>query len=126
MSLHLRRRFFRCAVVCAVAILIVACTNESPGTAAIAASAAASPQVTASDAPNTAVEPDSPCRLLTDAEVRAVFPGAKAGQPERSREEYGIKACQWSPDSGRFLAEVWKAKNSTADNEIRGLAEGFV
>ncbi|MEO6138546.1 MAG: hypothetical protein ABIP11_07785 [Luteimonas sp.] len=72
------------------------------------------------------MESDSPCRLLTDAEVRAVFPGVKGGQPERSREEYGIKACQWSADGGRFVAEVWKAKGSTADNEIHGLVEGFI
>ncbi|MEO8810272.1 MAG: hypothetical protein ABI386_08505 [Rhodanobacter sp.] len=69
---------------------------------------------------------DGPCRLLTDAEVRVVFPGAKAGERNRSREEYGISACQWSSAHGDFVAEVYKAKGSSADNEIRGLVSGFV
>ncbi|WP_159016348.1 hypothetical protein [Cognatiluteimonas profundi] len=73
-----------------------------------------------------AVDPDSPCRVLGDATVRAVFPDAKAGARNRSREEYGITACQWSTGSGDFTAEIWQAKGSTADNEIRGLATGFV
>lgn len=121
-------RYVRCLTACIASALIAACgQSPSSGDPTSAAAAGSSPPATASavDA-GTAVEPDSPCRLLTDAEVRAVFPGAKAGQPERSREEYGIKACEWSPDSGRFLAEVWKAKGGSADNEIRGLAAGFV
>lgn len=114
----------RCLAACVASIAIAAC-GQSPSSGD-SAPAAAAPVAASVVKTNTAVEPDSPCRLLTDAEVRAVFPGAKAGQPERSREEYGIKACQWPVESGRFLAEVWKAKNGTAENEIHGLAAGFV
>lgn len=118
----------RCVVACLLVTAIAACSNAPPSAAAATgvvapANGAASE---AGNSPGAMAEPDSPCRLLTDVEVRAVFPGVKAGQPERSREEYGIKACQWSADSGRFVAEVWKAKDSTADNEIHGLAEGFI
>lgn len=122
----------RCVLACLLVTVIGGCSKSSPGSAVPAAdtTATAAPSNIAADeagGPSAAsVEHDSPCQLLTDAEVRAVFPGTKAGQPERSREEYGIKACQWSAEGGRFVAEVWKAKDSTADNEIHGLAEGFV
>lgn len=122
------RHLVRCLAACIAALSITAC-GQSPtsGNAAAASAAGSNPPVAAPAGDASAgLEPDSPCRLLTTVEVAAVFPGTRAGQPERSREEYGIKACEWSPDSGRFLAEVWKAKDSTADNEIRGMAEGFI
>ena len=125
-------RLAACVLACLLSPVIGACSGSSPGTAALAANTTAPatpPSLPArvADSPAAAsTEPDSPCRLLTDAEVHAVFAGVKAGQPERSREEYGIKACQWSIDGGRFVAEVWKAKGSTAENEIHGLAEGFI
>ncbi len=119
------------AFACLLPVVLADCSKSSTGPAAtdaaLSSTAQPSSAAKAVDGPAAvAVEPDSPCRLLTDAEVHAVFPNAKAGQPERSREEYGIKACQWSADGGRFLAEVWKAKDSTADNEIHGLVEGFI
>jgi hypothetical protein len=125
----------RCLAVnilaCLLVTVLAGCSKSSSGSAATDAAlpATAQPSSAASEVEGraaAAMEPDSPCRLLTDAEVRGVFPGVKAGQPERSREEYGIKACQWSADGGRFVAEVWKAKGSTADNEIHGLVEGFI
>ena len=125
-------RLATCVLACLLGPVMGACSKSSPGSAALAANPTAPasplnmPAREAGSPPAASTEPDSPCRLLTDAEVRVVFPGAKAGQPERSREEYGIKACQWSADGGRFVAEVWKAKGGTADNEIHGLAEGFI
>ncbi len=119
-------------LACLLVTVLAGCSKSSPGAAptdAALPATTAQPNIAANGAGDPAVAPmapNSPCRLLTDAEVRAVFPGVKAGQPERSREEYGIKACQWSADGGRFVAEVWKAKGSTADNEIHGLVEGFI
>lgn len=103
-----------------VALALAACGKPEgdPGTIANPPTVAAAPVL--------AVAADGPCRLLTDAEVRAVFPDAKTGKRNRSREEYGISACQWSGAHGDFVAEVWKAKGSSADNEIRGLMGGFV
>lgn len=128
MNLPSHRHLVRALAACIASVVIAACGQSPSSGDATAAGAVGSsaPATTTAVEASAAVEPDSPCRLLTDAEVRAVFAGAKTGQPERSREQYGIKACQWSPASGRFLAEVWKARDSTADNEIRGLAEGFV
>lgn len=68
-----------------------------------------------------------PCKLLTDAEVRSVFPGARSGQPERTREKYGIQACQWTHPAGSFALQLWAAKKAGVhEDEIRGLALGFV
>ena len=64
--------------------------------------------------------------MLTDAEVRAVFPGAKAGAPERIREQYGIRACVWDTPTGSFALQQRAATGGTVDNEIRGLAAGFI
>jgi hypothetical protein len=81
---------------------------------------------TAMARPAGAGSADPVCRLLTDAEVRAVFPGAGAGTPEHSREQYGIGACVWSGDFGRFVLQTWKAKGRSAEDEARGLVIGFV
>ena len=102
--------------------------SQSSVPATSSATTSAAPLASASPTPMSAapVEANSPCRLLTDAEVRAVFPGAKSGVPERSREEYGIKACVWDMDTDRFVLQTWASKGGNADNEIRGLASGFV
>lgn len=80
----------------------------------------------ASPAATGVVSADPVCRLLTDAEVRAVFPSAGAGKPEHSREQYGIGACVWSGDFGRVVLQTWKAKGRSAEDEARGLVIGFV
>ena len=68
-----------------------------------------------------------PCKLLTDADVRSVFPGASSGKLERSREKYGIQACQWAHPSGSFALQLWTAKKpGDHDGEVRGLAQGIV
>lgn len=67
-----------------------------------------------------------PCKLLTDAEVQSVFPGAQTGKPERTREKYGIQACQWTHPAGSFAVQMWDVKKpGDYDNEIRGLALGI-
>lgn len=71
-------------------------------------------------------DPNSVCRLLTNAEVRAVFPAAGRGEPERTREKYGISACVWSGDFGRAGLQTWKAEGRSADDEARGMAAGFI
>ena len=126
MSTYARRSLF--SSLAAVALFLGGCSQSSvPGNAAAADDAASPGRVSSVASPASAapVEADSPCRLLTDAEVRAVFPDAKPGVPERSREEYGIKACMWDTDGGPFVLQRWSAKGSV-DNEIRGLASGFV
>lgn len=121
MSIHARQ-----SVLCGIAALALfagGCSRSSaPDVLPVTASAAPLASASASAEP---VEADSPCRLLADTQVRAVFPSAKSGVPERSREEYGIKACVWDMDTDRFVLQVCTAKGSV-DDEIRGLASGFV
>jgi hypothetical protein len=68
----------------------------------------------------------NPCRLLSDAEVAAVFRGSKSGIPERTREKYGITACVWSTPGGSFAVQLWTGEPGTAEDEIRGLMIGIV
>jgi len=69
---------------------------------------------------------DDACGLLSDADVRAVFPGAAAGVRETTRGKYGIRACVWETRGGRFALQRWTAKPGTVDNEIRGMAAGVL
>ena len=67
-----------------------------------------------------------PCKLLTDAEVRKVFPKASTAKPERTREKYGIAACLWEHPAGRFAVQLMHADPKSTVEEARGLAIGFV
>ena len=67
-----------------------------------------------------------PCALLKQSEVAAVFPGAKAGEVDTSREQYGITACVWNTASSRFVAQYWKAVGGSAQDEAKGLMLGVV
>ncbi|MFN0303971.1 MAG: hypothetical protein ACKVQU_26865 [Burkholderiales bacterium] len=67
-----------------------------------------------------------PCKVLTDADVRKVFPDAKSGQRERRNEQYGMTACFWDYPGGRFAVQVSVEQPGTVKNEIRGMSLGFV
>ncbi|MEO7007911.1 MAG: hypothetical protein ABI156_02075, partial [Caldimonas sp.] len=124
-------RVGRVVAACAVCgVLTIGC---SPGEKTTAAGAPVTPVATTTAVSTTAAAPrvaaktgDGLCRLLADAEVRRVFPEAKAGVPERTREQYGIRACVWDMPHGPFVLQQWDAKGGTADNEIRGLATGML
>lgn len=67
------------------------------------------------------------CRLLQLGEVKEVFAGAKRGEVDTSREQYGISACEWMTDNGLFVAQYWKNEDATtAQNEASGLVLGAV
>lgn len=135
MSTKSRPRGTRKPLILALTCLaLAACTASSPDAssspaqdaqalhdATVAAGAAQDPVASANPA-----DPDSVCRLLTDAQVRAVFPSAHSGARERTREQYGIGACVWSGDFGRALLQTWQAKGRTADAEARGMVFGFI
>src|SRR5688572_3104937 len=53
------------------------------------------------------------CDLLKSKEVQAVFPGAKAGEIDSSREQYGIFACTWATSRGTFVAQYWDTTGSS-------------
>ena len=121
-------------VVAACAVCSVLTLGCSPGEKTIAGGGPATPVATTTALSTTAASPraaakagDGLCRLLADAEVRRVFPQAKAGVPERTREQYGIRACVWDMPHGPFVLQQWDAQGGgTVDNEIRGLATGML
>jgi hypothetical protein len=67
-----------------------------------------------------------PCALLAQSEVKAVFAGAAPGQPDASRQNYGIAACEWPTQQGLFIAQLWKSEDTSAFDEARSLMLGFL
>jgi hypothetical protein len=114
--------------------LLVGCTPAensvapaAPATSPAAPGNATAPApVDAGSADITTLAADDPCRLLTTAEVRGVFPGAKTGVRERTREKYGISACVWDTPTGKFALQLWTADANTLDDEIGGLSAGLI
>lgn len=106
-------------------LVLTGCSPQGEAPAAKPAAPAVT-SITAAAPAVAAPAGDDPCRLLSDAEVRGIFPGAKTGVRETTREQYGIRACVWATQSGNFALQRWTAKAGSVDNEIRGLALGFV
>lgn len=70
----------------------------------------------------------NPCQLLTDAEVRTVFPNAKAGRLDRKRQEYGLVDCVWDHSGGNLgiqLSALPSGSKSIKD-EMEGYSLGFL
>ena len=77
-----------------------------------------SPQLAAAHA---AAPSGSPCRLLQMGEVESVFSGAKDGEVDNSRQQYGISACIWPTARNRFAAQYWSSVGASARDEASGL-----
>ena len=109
---------------CAAATLLglAACSQAVDTPPDRPAAAATTSLATATSPPAT----DDACRLLSDADIRAVFPGAGKGVRETTREKYGIRACVWETKGGRFALQRWTAKPGTVGDEIRGMALGVL
>ncbi|MCY7355424.1 MAG: DUF3558 domain-containing protein [Lysobacter sp.] len=126
MRLPIRDRPVRFAAIFLVAICMAACAKPPPGDAASTADAETSSATRAAEDDVGPADPDSPCRLLSDTEVRTVFAGASPGERETTREQYGISACVWQTPASRLMVQTWAAKEASAEEEIRGLTAGFV
>lgn len=117
----------------ALAMLIAcsaACSQQSPGVNPDAAGRSPGP---ASPAPASAIAgaasgetADSPCRLLTDAEVRSVLPGAASGTRNTESLQYGLDRCAWEARTGRMGLEVSKVEPAAFENELRAELQGAV
>lgn len=66
------------------------------------------------------------CRLLRSKEVAAVFAGAKSGQVDDSRKQYGITACTWPTERGKLVVQFWNSENSSAKDEAETLVLGVL
>lgn len=69
---------------------------------------------------------DSPCHLLTDAEVRSVLPQAASGKRNTESLQYGLDRCAWETRTGRIGIEVSKVEASAFESELRSELQGFV
>lgn len=111
MSIRVRFRLF--SGIAVVALIAAGCGQSGPSHEAPSAAAP------------LASEGASRC-LLSDSEARAVFPAAKAGVPDRQREELGLPGCQWEVGDGGFGVHYWTVTEGTVDSEIRGWAQGYI
>ncbi|MEP7243257.1 MAG: hypothetical protein ABI885_06175 [Gammaproteobacteria bacterium] len=102
-------------------IATTACHQQSTNPATQSAASATTANNTNTP---TGPAPEGTCNLLKTSEVRAVFPTAKPGEPERTREKYGISACVWKTDTGMFVAQTWKSVGASAIDEAQGLMLG--
>lgn len=68
-----------------------------------------------------------PCAILSLADVRAVFPGAKAGERSRRLEQYGVTECAWKGADGAVLLGVQESYSAgTVKADAEGMAQGFI
>ncbi|SEM20939.1 Protein of unknown function [Pseudoxanthomonas sp. GM95] len=110
-------------VLIALLQLLVACSKPAPQPAQ---AAAATPEpVAASAPPAEAVAKSTPCDLISDDELRAVFAGAITSKPEE-HDAFGISACEWNGEFGRLLVQQWASKGHTPQDEVRDLVKGFI
>lgn len=98
------------AVISLLALAIAACGDKKSGDASVASSPAG----------------EGACRLLSTSEVSSALSKSEPGVAEHTREQYGITACEWSTEQGRFVAQYWKAENPSAKQEASGLMLGVV
>jgi hypothetical protein len=68
---------------------------------------------------------EGPCGLLTNDEVRRVFPDARNGTLDRRNEKHGILNCEWAHRGGRFIIIAGEEYQSPAE-EARGWVDSFV
>lgn len=113
--------------------LLAGCLSACSQHAAVDATAPA--QTSVSSAPKAATsashasstEPvDNPCDLLTDAEIRGVFPKAQSGKRNTESLQYGLDRCAWETPTGQIGVEVSKVEAAAFENELRAELQGAV
>lgn len=105
-------RFRRSALAVICACALAACSQRD---------------ATAVDAstPATAGPTDDPCALVPDGEVAKFFPGASSGERDHKLDQYGIATCTWDTTLSTFMAQIYTAKGSLAE-EMRGRMLGSI
>ena len=69
---------------------------------------------------------DNACDLLTDAEIRQVFPTAAPGKRNTESLQYGLDRCAWKTPTGQIGIEVSKVEAGAFENDLRGELQGAV
>ena len=80
---------------------------------------------TSSSATAQAPAGKGPCALLTNDEVRRIFPDAKNGAPKGDLEKHGILRCVWDFPGGMLLVISGEEDQSPAE-EAREWASTFL
>ena len=70
--------------------------------------------------------PAGPCLLLTDTEVRAIFPDAETIKLDRRLQAEGILTCYWDYPGGRFSIQTYGDVGQSIEAETRGMTMFFV
>ena len=105
------------SVVCAALVILLWGCQKQGGEASAA---------TASAQTSAGIAPSGACRLLQPAELQAIFAGAKNGEVDDSRKQYGISACTWSTPRGSVVAQFWESDGSSAKAEASGIVLGVL
>ena len=69
---------------------------------------------------------DNACDLLTDAEVRQVFPKAASGKRNTESLEYGLDRCAWETPTGQIGVEMSRVAAADFEQELRAELQGAV
>lgn len=106
-------------------------THAMPGIAILAILVGGRSTTTAASTPSPATEAaqavagEGPCGLLTNEEVRRIFPDARNGTLDRRNEKHGILNCEWAHKGGRFMIVAGEEYQTPAE-EARGWVDSFV
>lgn len=93
--------------------------------AALCACSAREDSATAVPASALVAPGDGPCAIVTDAEVRKVFPGAESGVRDHSMDQYGMASCKWETPANTLAVQTFTS-TETVENELRGRMLGFL
>lgn len=100
---------------------------DSSGAASARASAPLSASSTESAANAGPTGPvDNVCALLTDAEIRHVFPDAASGKRNTESLQYGLDRCAWKTATGQIGVEASNVEAGAFENDLRGELQGAV
>src|SRR4051794_3340139 len=104
------------SIVTVLAIVAIAGASKMTAQEKKPSAAQSSPSVV--PLPTVKVPAEDPCKLLTDAEVSQVFPGAKIGKRERD-ENLGFVACTWNSPAGYIRVQIFnRDSNFSIEEEI--------
>ena len=112
------------SIVTVLAVFAIAACSKTTAQEKKPSAAQTSPPVVTPAAPK--LPAGDPCKLLTDAEVGQVFPGAKIGKRERN-EDLGFVACTWNSPGGYLRVQIFNREpNISIEEEIELYTVGFV